>query len=342
MDEIGLEYLSNSLNTSHVKLDLIFLKGLLVSASKSKSPHRNLEFAKLIGCPINKNKKSATTIYGWMKGYKTIPLSKISKMVDSSNFSWKDMENNLILIKSGIRRGEVNPTFPIQIDEKLGSLVGHILGDGSIDKRFHSVFYSNANKDLLQEFIEYIYTLFRIYPRIWVQKRKGFNEKSEWMKRVYDLNEVPEKHCVGLFCPKICCDILYAVCGKFAEGKNKKITKEIMIHNYNFKKGLLRAFFDDEGSVDSKNYTLRLYQDNKELLEDIKKILLEFDIKSNPIRSYLKRNKSRHYFNVTGYNNYKKFFDIIGCTSKKKKREFEILINKPSRLSTSSYSDSRT
>ena len=43
---------------TELKLDLSFLKDLLNDASKSNLPHRNLEFAKNLGCPINKNKKS--------------------------------------------------------------------------------------------------------------------------------------------------------------------------------------------------------------------------------------------------------------------------------------------
>ena len=40
--------------------------------------------------------------------------------------------------------------------------------------------------------------------------------------------------------------------------------------NDDFKKGLIRSFSDDEGSVNSNSHTVRLHQDNKELLEGIK------------------------------------------------------------------------
>ncbi|HUS50414.1 MAG TPA: LAGLIDADG family homing endonuclease [Candidatus Paceibacterota bacterium] len=327
-NHIGLGELSDFLQSTHIKLKLTFLNKLLKSSAKSCSPHRNEKFAEKIGCPLNKNKKTATTIYGWMRGYRTIPLSKITKILSFSSYSWKDIEKNLISIKSGIRKGEICPKFPIKIDYKLGVIIGHILGDGSIEKRFHSVFYSNSDVDLLKEFSKYMIDIFGIRPRIWVQEKRSFNEKTKWMKRVNNLDRIPKKHNVGLFYPKICSDILYAISGKFAEGKNKKITKEIREFNKDFKKGVIRSFFDDEGSVNSNSHIIRFHQDRIDILEDIKNILKEFNINSNIVRFYNKRNKLRYYFNITGFREYYNLYYKIGCTSIKKKREFELLINK--------------
>ncbi len=331
--------LGDLLSSSHIKLNLIFLNRLLIDASKSKSPHKKELFAQKISCPINKNKHVSTTIYGWMKGYKTIPFSKLLKIVKLSNYSWEETCKNLVSIKAGIRKGEVNPKFPINIDYKLGSIVGHILGDGSIDKRFHSVFYSNSNKELLIEFSTYMEEIFGIKPRIWVQDAPNYG-KTKWLKRVINFEEIPEGHNVGLFYPKICADILYSIFERFAEGKNKKITDRVKGLNLDFKKGLIKAFFDDEGSVNSNNYSVRFHQDRKDMLEDLINILKEFNIKSNPVRSYSKKNKLRYYFNITGFKEYSQFYELIGCTSSKKKNEFILLINKvkknkqKSRLST--------
>lgn len=326
--EVRLEALAGSLKHTHVKLNLSFLVKLLKDASKFDKPYKNHEFSEAIGCPMNPTKKSSLTIYGWIKGYRTVPLSKLIKIIDFSNYSWKDVEKNLISIKAGIRRGEIPLKFPITIGEKLGSIIGHILGDGSIDKRFHSLFYSNTDINLLKEFRENMKYIFGIEPRIWVQEKTSFDEKTKWMKRVNNLDDIPRGHSIGLFYPKICTDILYTICGKFAEGKIKRVTLEIKGFDKGFKKGLIRAFFDDECSINSKNYTLRLHQDRKDILEDIKQILKEFDINSHVIRSYSKRGKLRYYFNINGYRNYYRFFKIIGCTAPKKKKEFRLLINK--------------
>lgn len=263
-----------------------------------------------------------------MKGNRTLPFSKLNKIIQLSDYSWESIEKNLITIKAGIRNGEIKPNFPIKINYKLGSIIGHILGDGSIEKRFHSLFYSNSNLLLLKEFNNYMKEIFGIEARKWVQKKRSFNEKSEWLMKVDNLNKVPEKHSVGLFYPKICTDILYSICGKFAEGTNKTITKEIMNASKDFKKGLIRAFFDDESSVRAESYTVRLYQDRKDILEDLKEMIRKFNVESNLTKGYDKRGKQRYYFNITGFRNYYHFYHNIGCTSPKKKREFEILINK--------------
>lgn len=327
-NEVQIEDLTQQLSTAHIKLNLKFLNKLLNNASKSISPYRSKEFADKIGCPINEIKKSSLTIYGWSKGYRTVPLSKLIKIINLSNYTWQDVEKNLISMKAGIRSGEIYPKLPLLIDEKIGCIVGHILGDGSIDKRFHSVFYSNSDIVLLKEFRINMKSLFGIEPRIWIQEKKAFNEKTRWMRRANNLNDVPEGHQVGLFYPKICSDILYSICGKFAEGKNKKITKEIKDKNTTFKTGLIRAFYDDECSINSQNYTLRLHQDRIDILDDIKQMLKDLNINSNPIKFYKKRGKLRYYFNINSFENYSLFFNIIGITSPKKDKEFRLLINK--------------
>ncbi len=324
---VSLSDLKNSLSSCHVKLNLNFLNKLLKDASKTETPHKNKYFAKRISCPINKNKNLSTTIYGWMKGYRTIPFLKLITLIELSSYSWEDINKNLISIKAGIRNGEISPNFPINIDYKLGSIIGHILGDGSIDKRLHSVFYSNSNKELLLEFSRFMKYLFGIEPRIWVQDFSNYGN-THWLKRVDNLNKVPCGHNVGLFYPKICADILYAIMGTFAEGSNKTITNQMKESNLEFKKGLIRAFFDDEGSVSSINYSIRFHQDRKDILEDLIIILKELNINSNPVRSYDKRNKTRYYFNITSFKEYSSFYKIIGCTSSKKREELIVLIDK--------------
>ena len=328
LNEIHLSDLAKNLRHTHVVLNSTFLTKLLVNSSESHKPWRDKKFAKMISCPLNKDKKCSTTIYGWMKGYKTIPFSKLINIVEMSDYSWKDIENNIISIKAGIRNGEVYPNFPIKVNKELGAIIGHILGDGSIERRFHSLFYSNSNEELLKEFRDNMKVIFGIEPRIWVQEKSNFNEKTKWLKRVENLNNIQKGYNVGLFYPKICSDALYAIVGKFAEGKSKKITSEIRNSNLEFKKGLIRAFFDDEGSVRSDNHTVRFHQDNKELLDQIRSLIIELGINPHNIKSYIKRDKQRCYFNINGFREYVKFSKIIGCTSTNKKGELEQLIKK--------------
>ncbi len=226
------------------------------------------------GYCTNRNKNIAITIFTtyktWLNGSRTIPVSKLIKIIDlSKNYTWKDIENNLISIKSGIKKGETHPKFPIIINHKIGAIIGHILGDGAINKRGESIFFCNSNPELLNEFIKYMKNIFGAEPRIWVQKHKQFEEKTQWLKRVSNIEDVPKNHVVGLFYPKICVAIIKTIFGNFADGKNKFITEEIKNSNLDFKKGLVRAFYDDEGTVERYRIGIRVFQDREERLKDI-------------------------------------------------------------------------
>jgi hypothetical protein len=326
-NEIYLSDLTNCLKNTYVRLDLDFLAKLLKNASKCESPAINKEFIAKIGGKFNKNARAYNAIYFWINGRTTIPFNKLIQIVEMSDYSLENTEKHIISIKCGRKKGEIYPKFPIIISRGLGSIVGHILGDGSTDKRFNAIFYSNSNVELLQEFRRYMRDIFGIEPRIWVQEKPQFG-KTKWMKRLSQLRNIPNGHNVGLFYPRICGITLHEIFGKFAYGKNKCITEQIKNSNRKFKIGLLRAFFDDEGSVRCDSHTARLHQDNKEILEDIRSMLKEFGITSHEIKSYLKRNKIRHYFNINGFKEYHLFYNSIGCTSSKKKEQFELLINK--------------
>jgi len=143
--EIHITDLIPFLKNSHVKLELTFLKCLLIDASKTELPHYNLDFCNYLGCKINKNNKKSSNIYQWLKGERTIPFKKLIKIVSlAKNYKWDDVEKNLISIKSGIKKGEIYPKFPFYLDEKFGCIIGHILGDGSISRTYEISFNFNA------------------------------------------------------------------------------------------------------------------------------------------------------------------------------------------------------
>ena len=83
--------------------------------------------------------------------------------------------------------------------------------------------------------------IFRLEPRIWTQMRRDYENKTRWMAKVYNLDIIPTGYNVGLFYPKICSDILYAIAGKFAEGKIKTITQKIKNFHKDFKKRISKS-----------------------------------------------------------------------------------------------------
>lgn len=329
-EEIGLEDFCKNLGYLHIKIDKEFLRNLLYTLSKDKKPHYNKVLIEELSMKCTKDLKYCGTIYGWTAYNKTIPLNKLAKIMELSKTDWSEAESKIKSIKSGQHGGEVNLKLPIKIDKVLGSIIGHILGDGSIDSRYQQVFFSNSNKDLLQEFANNMHRIFGINPRIWMQKAPDFGH-TKWDKRLKSIKDSIEGRNVGLFYPTICGLILNSIFDNFAIGKDKRITKEIIQSNKDFKRGLIRAFYDDEGSISLKGDCIRLFQDRKEMLQTFRDLLKEFSITSGDIKKYIKKDKERYYFSIHRKSNFGKFAKEIGFTSIKKKERLlkSIIVKRP-------------
>jgi hypothetical protein len=104
----------------------------------------------------------------------------------------------------------------------------------------------------------------------------------------------------------------------FANGKDKSLTETILNSNKEFKRGLIRAFYDDEASVGLKS-SIRLFQNGRETLESFRVILGEFGIEASDVKSYIKTRKKRHYMDLHRKSNFVKFNKEIGFTSETKK-----------------------
>lgn len=309
----------------HVSMNLNFVQKLCRAASRSSNPAREFAFIKKLGIKWNEKVRRCTTVNGWLNGYRTVPMSKLNILVKLSGYGWAEVEKNIIKLKAGQRGGEIRSNFPILLDERIGSVVGHILGDGSISARFTQVFFSNKNPELLKEFIHYMREIFGAEPRIWEHSTNIYGQ-TKWNRRLLSLDEKNPEMCVGLFYPAVCGIILHGIFGDFAFGKKKHITSKIHDMRREFKKGLLRALFDDEASCSASSYYARMHQDNKRMLEDLRMILREFNVDSNPVRFYEKRGKTRCYFNITGRKNFVNFSENIGFTSSKKQEELNKLV----------------
>ena len=324
--EINLIDLAHSFGHFHVKIDRKFLKELLVKATNDEKPHCNINFIRKLGMKPTSDKNYCNTIYAWTKYDKTIPLEKLAKIAQMASCPSNVIETKVITIKAGQQGGEVCPKFPIKFNKQLGAIIGHILGDGSIDSKYKQVFFSNSNKDLLNEFAENMEQVFGVKPRIWMQmKTIPFKEKTRWERRLDNINELEDGKNGGLFYPTIVGLILNHIFDNFADGKNKNLSTFIFKLNSDFKAGLIRAFYDDEGTVDVSSYNMRLFQDRKDILNLFRKLLSEFGINSNKIRFYTKRNKKRYYFDIYRKENFRKFQEKIGFTSAKKAARLKTL-----------------
>ncbi|MFA6452773.1 MAG: LAGLIDADG family homing endonuclease [Candidatus Pacearchaeota archaeon] len=310
-EEIGLEGIQSSNYNFSIKIDNSFLQALLIKAADDGRPHCNSKFIKKIGLELS-NKYLCNTIYGWTKYDKTIPFSKLMIITKLASISLKEVQENITFIGLNGKNMKIYPKFPIKLNKQLGSIIGHIYGDGSIDKKYLQVCFSNSEKELLKEFSNNIKEIFDINPRIWMQTTPIFGD-THWDKRLNSIDELKDGRNCGLFYPTILGIFLNTIFDNFAIGKDKKINLQILNTNKEFKKGLIRAFYDDESSVGTKS--IRLFQDRQEFLETFRKLLLEFDISSGEVKRYKKRNKDRFYFDIFRKSNFLKFQKEIGFTS---------------------------
>jgi len=322
-EEIFIEDLAEPTNIK-IKLNNEFTRQLFERASKCKKPHCNLEFIKRLKLKPT-TKYVNTTIYGWINKDVPISINLLSELMKLAEIKWNEIDKKISYISSKTNRIKIDNIFPIKMDKKLGSIIGHILGDGSIDKKHNHVFFSNSDKELLKEFSTNMKTIFNIEPRIWMQKEPEFGN-THWDKRLNSINELTEGRNGGLFYPTICGLILNRIFGDFAIGINKKIGIEILKANKDFKIGLIRAFYDDESNVGQKN--IRLFQDRKDMLEIFRSLLNEFEISSNQVKRYIKHDKERYYFDIFRKSNLRKFDEQIGFTSPKKSNKLKEIVNR--------------
>lgn len=312
----------------YLKFNPEFVKNILLEITDIRPPYKDKQLAEKLKLDFNSGYGISTSIRNWFQNKNSIPSSKIEIILKLSKYNWKDIENNLISIKTGNGRATpIKLTFPIKLDRKLGLLVGHILGDGSIGRKYSSVFFSNSNKALLEEFHNLIREIFNLEPRIWLQESGNFKTRTKWIKRLYNTDEIENSKDYGIFCSKIIGELLFCIFGKFAFGKFKKIPNITLSASRDFRVGLVRAFFDDECNV-NESRVIRVFQDDKRILDNLRAILINLGIQPCNVHSYIKGGKKRFYFDISGIDNLIKYREIIGSSHPEKRFELDTLIDK--------------
>ncbi len=176
--------------------------------------------------------------------------------------------------------------------DELALIIGHLYGDGGINHQGR-VYYCNSEDFLIKEFVDSVKKIFNIQP--WVHK---------------------EHNITRVMCPVSMGRMIWSLFDKFSSGKDTKvITSEIRKMPLKWKKIMLRAWFNDDGSV-LKYGIVSIKQKLKPLVEFIQEILSELRIKSRIIeddRKWLLR--------ICGHNNLVKFRDNINFSKGYRKRE---------------------
>ncbi len=184
----------------------------------------------------------------------------------------------------------------IKNSNELALVIGHIFGDGGINNKGR-VYYCNTEKFLIDEFVNSMNRIFNIKP--WIK------EEENIIRVVYPVSVGRE---------------LWAVFDKFSFGKDTKIiTSQIREMPLKWKIKVLQAWFNDDGSVINylPNYkVIAIKQKLKHLIEFIKEVLEEFDIKVK-----VEKDSGKWLLRIFGYENIVKFSKNINFSKSYRKSE---------------------
>ena len=173
--------------------------------------------------------------------------------------------------------------------ERLAVIVGHIFGDGGIDKN-KFLHYCNTEEFLINEFQCAMEKVFNIEATTY------YHTESCGITR--------------LRYPRLFARILLCLFGEFSLGKdNKKITQQIEDMPLEWKAELLRVWYNDDGSVpDSGHYKCVAFkQKDKHLILWIQKTLKELNINSK-----LDKDGNRWHLRILNYLDMLKFKKRVG------------------------------
>ena len=125
------------------------------------------------------------------------------------------------------------------------------------------------------------------------------------------------------------------VCQKF-KLNDDRVPSVIINSSREIKSAYLQAVFDDEGSIHPTHGQIRIKMKPESYIEDIQKLVQEFDIEtSRVIKEHDKRNERHYYyFLISGMRNVKKFHNEIGFFHPKKKN---ILIKRIQNIKIENY-----
>lgn len=248
----------------------------------------------------------------------SIPLNIVLKLSYLSQISLEEIQNKIVSIRTRAGTG-INVKFPIEENEKIASLIGHVFGDGYVGRNKKQFEYSNNNPQLIKEVKSQIYELFGVLPYTENQNRIGY---PVIIGEILDSFGAP-------IAPKI---------------YSENLILEWILKSKKYKIAFLKAFFDDDGSVMlSNNYRAKglnlnviRHINQKEalynLLEQISFILKELDIYSGKpkISRQYEKDDGFHivmYINITYYQSLINFYKIIGLTNGEKFEKLKRIVN---------------
>jgi intein/homing endonuclease len=231
---------------------------------------------------------------------------RIIGLNDNGDISWiylKDLKlGDYIGIKYGYNLyGSNNKIGPLDLDEDLAYFIGVIVGDGYIKRSGFSITCSKKDESIVKEIDRILkdkWSLnlnFRDHPRNPENWRCGKNDKK--LKEFFS------------FIPEIVTKSYF-----------KRIPKPILEAPQNIQTAFLSGLFDTDGSVNKNRLKVVITQNNFEIIQEIRMLLLNMGIISRyDLRktSWQRGKGTTHRLNIDSIQA-KKFYNLIGFRLKRK------------------------
>ncbi len=245
-----------------------------------------------------------THIYQWKRHPLFIPLEYVKKIVDKCESNWNEIEKDIISYK-GINTSLpiINPKLPIKETPEILALITHIICDGSVNKN-GIPYYINSNKTLIGNFNEML--------------KNNFGEVNNKLRFGTGSN----KNCYEYRFSKIIVELLQHFYN-LQLYKAEKLPSVIFDLPREFSVSVIKAFADDEGTVDS-NRRIGICSNSKELLETLIRLLKE-KLLFNNITEATEKGKGHYYFYIK-VGDIEKYDKEIGFNHPLKKQKLKELI----------------
>jgi len=243
---------------------------------------------------------SPQVVSSWKRINLYIPLWAIDRTIDKLNLSWKDIEKNVIAYKGINTSAPIKkPVLPIKETPELLKIITHLIGDGSVNKNGIPI-YTNSNEKLISNFKNFLKNSFGL-----VQGKIYIDQHGNYQYRFSKI--IPD-----LF------NWFYNI--DFDSSKSGlPLSNRLSINHI---KAIIQSFADDESNVDLNN-RIGFYSSNKELLKQIRNLLLnklKFRYLSN-----ISKKVGEFYFYIKSQE-VKKYAKEIGFAHPEKNRKLSILL----------------
>lgn len=256
-----------------------------------------------------------------MKRTGVIRCFHLRKLLTSMSIDKIKIYNELKMMKVGDRGIEIPIRLPLEYSAELAALIGHVMGDGTIDS-YGSFEYANKDYTLIEKIKEYVYRVFNCttYREIKVRKPNGIV-----FKLIYPA-------------------VIGRLLKKAGAPQGRKVIQVFDVpqwikdSDYKIKSEFLRALFDDDGSVEkhgmitftnSKRKNLRKYHDI--YINSILSLLRDFGINSQARFVDRDDGNFKADIRITNLNNLEKFYKVIGFNQKERRSRLEEILLNPTR-----------